>query len=412
MLVRTLLAFTLLIFWPFTGHAPALTESRSADPRQSTAVLSLWIDPSPLPHGADAESEARVFEQTLTRTVEIFFPIKEASRTAVHAAAAAFSDRKPVLLQVSQFESGSPVVEFISQAVQPSAAAAVLTHRQWESAQRGADDGIPVIELFVDVDALRREFLDSFASGRAGRVIHALGIPNARTLALHGRWVPSDKVPLVDPDLPLPPASRRIGDYAAMKGPPLIRMDLSWNSRSDEPTTIRGINVAASHWPVAQLRMEPPPAPFLCLFRANFRAWLESAIKIRAAWLDPMSAGAIEESCAAWLKGNRPAVDRIIGAVPAWLVVHPSTRGPEWFIAQAPLRAENASPDPIVREMDQLLRRQFADQIRIIPDGGSRFSAPVDWPVSVIGWNPAPRPALSTLHFHIDLRGGAADPAK
>lgn len=405
MFIRMLLAFLLLIAWPFSRHAPALSVPHAPG---SAPVVSLWLDPRPLPAPADAAAEAAVFEQTLTRTVELFLPLDPSGASAIRTAAAAFAERKPLLLQVTRFDSGSPRIEFTAAAA-PPAAAAVQAHRDWLAAQRGADSGSPCLELLADVDALRRDFLGSFADGRAGRVIHALGVPNARSLALHGRWVTPDKVPLVDPALPLPPASRRIGDYAVMKGPPLVRLDLSWNSRADEPSIIRGMNIAAAHWPAAQLRMEPPAAPFLCVFRANFRAWLGSAMKVRAAWLDADSAAAFEQSCAAWLRANRPAIDRIAGAVPAWLIVHPSGDVPARFIAQTPLRAENARPDPIVREFDDLVRKQFADRVEMIPDGGTRLQMPAHGPLSVIGWKPNPRPSLSTVQFRVDLRGGESD---
>lgn len=408
MFIRMLLAFLVLSAWPFSRHAPAHSASHAP---ASAPIFCLWLDPRPLPASVNPAAEAEVFEQTLARTVELVLPLDPSSAAAIHTAAAAFAERKPLLLRVDRFESGTPRIEFIASAEAP-AAAAIQAHRDWLTSQRGIDYGVPCLELFVDVDALRHTFLDSFAEGRAGRVIHAIGVPNARSLALHGRWIAPDKVPLADPALPLPPASRRVGEYAAKKGPPLVRLDLSWNSRADEPAIVRGMNIAAGHWPAAQLRMDPPAAPFMCIFRANFRNWLARSLMLRAAWLEPEPAAMFEQSCAAWLRANRPSIDRITGSLPGWLLVHPSERLPQWFIAQTPLRAENASPDPIVREFDDLVRKQFGELIGIIPDGGSRFESPRSWPISVIGWKPAPRPALSTFQFRIDLRGGAGDSGK
>ena len=53
---------------------------------------------------------------------------------------------------------------------------------------------------------------------------------------LHGAWIAPDMVPLVDPALPLPPSAARRGEYAKLNGPPLVRLDLSWNSRSVDST--------------------------------------------------------------------------------------------------------------------------------------------------------------------------------
>jgi hypothetical protein len=214
-----------------------------------------------------------------------------------------------------------------------------------------------------------------------------------------------------DPALPIPPASRRPGEYAKLNGPPLVRLDLSWNSRADEPTIIRGQNIASGHWPASQLKMQPPAAPFLCIFRANYIAWLSGALAIRSAWIDPADSSAFAQTSATWFRANRPTIDRVVGAVPSWLVVHPTERSPEWFVAESPLRAENTSPDPIVREIDQLIRKQFPEHIERIPDGGSRFAAPADWPLSEIFWNPSPATPPSTVQLRILLRGGPYDPA-
>ncbi len=405
MMSRTLIAFMLLICWPFAGQAPAHSPGHA--PAATThPVLSLWLDPRTLPAATDAAAEIEVFEQTLARSVELFLPLSPDSAAAIHRAAAAFADRRPVLLTVDRFEAGNPVIEFIPDTVLPITTVAVIPHRDWSAAQRGCDVGATCLELFIDVDALRREFLDSFASGRAGRIIHALGVPNARSLAFHGRWIPPDKVPLIDPALPAPPAARRIGEYAAAKGPPLIRLDLSWNSRSDQPTIIRGINIAAGHCPIAQLKLSPPAAPFLCLFRANFRVWLANALMIRAAWLDPELAAAYEQSCAMWLRANRPAIDRISGSLSSWMLLYPSSKHANLLFTESPLRGETTKPAAIVHEFDQLVRTQFPDHIERIPDGASRFPSPENWPASVIFWNPSPATPPSTVQLRILLCGG------
>jgi len=411
MLIRSLLAFTLLIAWPFAGHAPALSESSSSAAAEPVALLSLWLDPRPLPPASDPAAEARVFEQTLVRAVELFLPVPDSSRTNIALAAAAFSSRKPLLLHVSGFESGSPIIEFVADTAQPETAAAI-PHRRWAASQRGAEAGLPVFELFADINALRLTFESSFASGRAGRFIHALGAPNARSLMLHGRWITPDKVALFDPALPMAPAARRIGEYAKLNGPPLIRLDQSWNSRADEPSTIRGLNIAAGHWPSAQLKMSPPAAPFLCLFRADFRAWLGNALKVRGAWLDPESAAACEQSCAAWLRASRPSIDRISGSISSWLLLRPSALHPDLLIVQTPPKSDGFKAEAVVGEFDQLMRKQFPSRIEVIPDGGSRLPSPADWPLSVIFWNPNQATPSPTVQLRILLRGGSNDLAK
>lgn len=408
MMSRTLIAFMLLICWPFADQAPAHSTG-NAPPAAAHPVISLWLDPRMLPAPADAAAESKVFEQTLARTIELFLPLSPHSAAAIHRAAAAFADRRPVLLTVDGFEAGTPVVEFSPGAADPRAVTPALAHRQWALTQRGADSGSPCLELFIDVDALRREFLDSFASGRAGRVIHALGVPNARSLALHGRWILPDKVPLIDPALPVAPAARRIGEYAAKKGPPLIRLDLSWNSRSDEPSTIRGINIAAGHWPIAQLKLNPPAASFLCIFRAEARTLLHGALGLRAAWLPPADAATFGQAAITSLRANSLDIERIIVSLSSWMLLYPSGERINLLLAESPPRGDIARPAKLMREF---MRNQFPDHIERTLDGGSRFPAPADWPLSEILWNPNPATPSPTVQLRILLRGGSDDPAK
>jgi len=405
--LRAFAVSVILAGW-FVALSDLSSTAVASDALAANPPVCLWIDPRPLAPAADPAAEQQVFEQTFLHTVDLFLPVGDTSRGAISLAAAAFAARKPVFLRVNGFASGSPTIEYVAESSDADLASSVA-HRQWADSQRGGGDGKKVLELFVDVDALRRAFEPDFAEGAAGRVLHALHLPNARSLVLHGRWIAPEAVPLVDPSLPLPPASRRIGDYKAMGGPPIIRIDLSWNARADAPTVIRGVNIAAGHWPRAQLPMDPPAAPFLCLFRANWRAWLDGALAIRAAWHEPAECPAFEQACTTWLRTNRAAIDRVFGSVPTWLVVHPDEGYPERFVAQTPLRAEKGKPDPIVREVDNLIRNQFKGAVVDIRDGGSQFRAPAAWPICILDWNPSPRPPRSTVQFRIDLRGGRHD---
>lgn len=382
--------------------------ARADDP----PAAALWINPI-LPAAPDAAAEAQVFGHTLARSLELFIPLDDAGRRAIALAAAKFAARQPLQLTVSNVDAETPVVQ-LSEAAERPAFPAAAAHRAWLAKEPGGDLGVPVLELFIDVNAVRRANEGEPDGGRAARVLRALNVSNARSLMLHARLIPPDQVAMVDPVTPLPPSARRLGEYQQQgdgNAAPLVRIDLSWNSRADAIETIRGMNIAAGHWPARALPMEPPRAAFACVFRADFRAWLDGALELRSAWLEPDAAVEFDATRSQWLRRNRTAIDRLTGSLPAWCVLTPEAQRPDTLAIISRPRPDGLSPQRWLSEFDKLLRADFNTHLPVIPDGGAMFVAPLTWPLRQVGWNHMAQVPIRDVRLELRLRGGPFDPA-
>lgn len=382
--------------------------ARANDP----PAACLWINPL-LPAAPDAAAEARVFEHTLARSLELLIPLDDAARRAIALAAAKFASRQPLHLTMSNLDAAMPVIE-PSEAGDPPAFPAAAAHRAWLAKEPGGDLGVPVLELFIDVNAVRRANEGEPDGGRAARVLRAMHLANARSLMLHARLIPPDQVAMVDPTTPLPPSARRLGEYQQQgdgKAAPLVRIDLSWNSRADDLKTVRGVNIAAGHWPARALPMDPPRAAFACVFRADYRAWLEGALSLRSAWLEPRAAVEFDATRSQWLRRNRTAVDRLTGSLPAWCVLTPEAQRPDTLGVASRPRDDGLSAQKWLSEFDKLLRADFNAHLPVIPDGGTTFIAASTWPIRQVGWNHMAHLRVRDVRLELRLRGGPFDPA-
>jgi hypothetical protein len=329
------------------------------------ATLWVWVDGRTLGPARDAAAEAAVIAQTAAGVVELFGPIDDANRAALAAAGSAISRREAVLVSV-RFEDGRTRIEASTTAGRPEATAAargderpvasLAAHRAW--ADSAAPDLPPAFEVWIDVNALRGRFADTLEDDRLPGLLRAAGLANARSVMLHGRWVAPEGVALADPSLPLPRSSLRLGEYT---GPPLLRIDVSWNSRADDLRTIRGTNIAAGHWPAAALREPAASATSVVVIRWPWFVRLERVLEARAAWLARGERERFADRVRSWRQESRSRLDRACGSLHGWLLIGLDASVPGLLRIEARTRDDGAAPANIAADVAHLLGPLGAD---------------------------------------------------
>jgi len=190
-------------------------------------------------------------------------------------------------------------------------------------------NGTPCIfELAVNVNMLRRHLEEEYTTGRAGRVVKALGLSNARVVGLHAMWIAPESVQVRDPSLPK--STIPSGDPGRYGGPPLVCVRASWSARSDAPGTVRQRAVTAAHWPRMPMG-EPPESglPFVMAARVAWRPLLDRAIDVYEAGLPTEESAEFRAARLRWQHSKAPAAARLVSALEPWIVVAPGASGKE-----------------------------------------------------------------------------------
>lgn len=181
-------------------------------------------------------------------------------------------------------------------------------HRHTVEQQHGGRGSL-VLEMYLDIDRIRRGFSDSFANGRIGDLFDAWGLSNARSFMFHARRIPAEQVRMI---------GVRDSTY---RGPPLIAADATWSSRSDPPRVIGHLPVAWSDWPAGDLRLEPPPGSYaivadmdwahaIDIVLASYRGSRTRAERVR-----------FDERRSEWEHEHKRALSRIVRSLDRWLVL-------------------------------------------------------------------------------------------
>lgn len=154
------------------------------------------------------------------------------------------------------------------------------------------------LELYADIEALRRAFPAAFASGRTPRMLGTLDLGEARSAMLHARFV-------------LPEAE-------APASPPMIALD--WTSWDD--WGVAWSPLSASRWPGdAPVGMAPPPGSSVLVARIDWRELFDDALNIYEATVPDTELAGFRASRRRWMDRNGPGVDELLGSLRPWLVL-------------------------------------------------------------------------------------------
>lgn len=227
----------------------------------------------------------------------------------------------------------------------------VAYHRS--QAARARPRTVPILEFYLDLNALRRAAPDEFASGRLGRLASAWHLSNARGVMLHARIPrpPRPTKPGADEPAPAPPS-----------GPPLIALELSYASRAEPPGTVRSIPISESAWPAdADALPRPAAGSYIIVLRAAWPMWILTALDTYSA-LAPAPASTKPER---WFRRHGPALERAAAHAGPWVVISggPTPAGQPRPVAAAAL----LNPAAGKARIDADLRTIFAslgDEVR------------------------------------------------
>lgn len=154
-------------------------------------------------------------------------------------------------------------------------------------------EGQPILDAYIDMNALRRAGPEQFAYGRTGRLAHAWRLANARMVMATARLLPTTQ------------------------GTPLLAIDLAFSSRAEPPGTVRRLPVTESAWPTG---VDPPAAPYAAVLRADWPRWIWTGLNTAVA-LAPRAGVDAALPIDRWMRAHRPALDRAIRSAGPWVIL-------------------------------------------------------------------------------------------
>lgn len=220
--------------------------------------------------------------------------------------------------------------------------------------QSHAPGAATLAAAFIDANALRRAFPESFASGRLGRLAHAWGIANARSIMIRA-------------------AAQPRGD-----APPALLIAAAFEARSRAPGTISIEPIVGASWPQGASELAPDTAPWASAIPA---AWSRAHAWAARTWEASRDGwGMIEFDArrARWERQHMPRLQRLFAATGPWAII----TGDRLAVPLAP----DADPQRVAADLAALLStfgdRATADSlegaIRIGPAPGTT----IRWTVS------------------------------
>lgn len=284
-----------------------------------------------------------------------------------------------------------------------------VQHRAAVDGARGPSR--PIVECYVGIDALRRAWPEPFVAGRAGSILSAWHLINARDAMIHVRV--AEQAGAAD-------ESAGTGGSTAM-----LTIDVSWSSRSLPPARIDRQSISVGRWP-GELDLPRPKGRYVLVIDAQWRRWVEMAVATYRAAHRGWDAIEFQVRHDRWMRAHGEALDRLLGSLDRWVVVAddppPPLPVPGWASAMVRIR-----PEVDRRRLMQDLREVFGSlgdkveydegrqmwSLRYVdaskdPGGLLRL---VSWalagdegaPVLVVGWQPQAVEALR------DRLGAAGD---
>jgi len=163
-----------------------------------------------------------------------------------------------------------------------------------DSHQSGA---APVAELFIDANALRRVFPESFASGRLGRVAHAWNAANARSLLVRAAAQPR-------PD-----------------GPPAMLIAAAFEARSKPPGSVSVEPIVGASWPGGAAAFAGDGVPWASAIPATWSRAHAWAARTWEASRDGWGVIEFDARRARWERQHMPRLQRLFAATGPWAVI-------------------------------------------------------------------------------------------
>ena len=392
--------------------APARAEDQANGGSPGSAwPVWVWVDGPTLGAARDGAAESAVISQTLAAVVGLFSHTNEAHQRTFATVGESLSRGEAVLIAV-RFEEAGPAIQAWTGAQRPDApapaaveegpAASIESHRGWADSQ--ASDLPVFFEVFVDVNALRREFAELSDDDRLPWLLRGTGLSNARSIMLHGRLVaPSAwRWPIRHCAAAV---GARMGEY---RGPPLLRIDVSWNSRADDLRIVRGTNIAAGHWPGRRARAcETARRRSCCGWPWCVR--LDQGLDLHAAWLLERDRARFQEQARIWRTRSRQRLDRVCGSLHGWLIIGFDRGTPGLLRLESRVREDGASPAAVAAEVQHLIG-PIAEDVSV-----SRGVSVLQWsaarPFSDLCWAAAEAGPTRGLVGTLRLAGCDADGA-
>ncbi len=179
-------------------------------------------------------------------------------------------------------------------------------------------------QIYVDLNALRRSVPDAMDDTVLSRVLGVWGLANARDVMLTCRLVKADDVTTRDPALPVPQGTAPPEAYT---GPPMVRVDVTWSARSEEPTKIGRGTLATGFWGLGKDAGVPAGARWVAGVRGDLEMWTLLALRTHAARLDPQARGVFSRSVDRWAATQGESMDRLVRGTRGWVALWPSADG-------------------------------------------------------------------------------------
>ncbi len=296
--------------------------------------------------------------------------VEGATSTAIRAVVSQSFPGSP--LDASFFAvNGAPAWQTITIAEQPGAillavgrdalaawdhAAAADTEPAWSMHEAALDShqagATAVAAAFIDANALRRAFPESFASGRLGRLAHAWGIPNARSLMLRAATLPR-------------------GD-----APPALLLAAAFEARSRPPGAVVVEPIIGASWPGHAGELAPDDALWASAVPAAWSRAHEWAVRTWEASRDGWGTIEFDARRARWERQHMPRLQRLFGSTAPWAIL----AGNRAVIPLAP----DAEPARVAADLATLLAT-FGDRATTDALEGSIRVGPA--PGSTIRWS-------------------------
>ncbi len=190
---------------------------------------------------------------------------------------------------------GSDALAAWDRAAASNAEPAWAAHRA--ALQSHAPGAATLAAAFIDANALRRAFPESFASGRLGRLAHAWGIPNARSLMIRAAIQPRDDTP------------------------PALLIAAAFEARSRPPGTISIEPIVGASWPQGASDLAPDTAPWASAIPSAWSRAYDWTLRSWEVSRDGWGIIEFDARRARWERRHMPRLQRLFGSTAPWAII-------------------------------------------------------------------------------------------
>lgn len=191
--------------------------------------------------------------------------------------------------------------------------------------------GLTVLEAWADLNALREGLPDAFEGTTLSRLLQAWRLMHARAVMLHVHLVPAAEVEM---DAPAP-----------YPGPPLLAVELTWESRTEPPGAVHALSIARATWPGKGVGLIPQQVAYAIVARLDLGMVLRSILGTYRSCGSEFEAMSRATRISMWDRSHGPAASRLVEASSGWMMAWKPAReqgeagSALWFLA--PLRPDS-----------------------------------------------------------------------